>query len=792
MTNFGEKIENTQKQEAHENAVVNHEAPIKAEEVAEKISKQEQQEFESFKKEEIADFAQFESDGEIDSDNKQKLNEINIEANVAKAELDSVIAVKSEVEKNPTQEQSEAFNAGKEMVLKLKAEGNAESSEYWDLYSHLTEGLGADMEWRNPADINAEKVAEMMTVKFPEKDQIVVRSCPQCGREYSGTNAAYCTACGTELKLKESDPQSEMNERVLKKAELLNEKEASKKLLAQERLKLAQEIREQRSAQGSRLSKMKNLLEIGEEKMEGKQGDKQFGRLSDLQSSEANLMAERISSEELNEQDVDKEKENMNQLIENSEKLKSIKEKIKEHYSKADAAAKEKFESIQKSVEQVLLRNNAFIVHAIQIDERNRHNANSNISQRANIEDDIDILLSLEPSISTSSVIPGTKQGLWENRMGVVLGGGEIMGGAQTDNQTQVGGIKYRNGTELNSNEIDALVSDRGDRSYNELVVNNPKVFAFYQTVTFSESGKMLGFVRSSKSSSDNAEYKADFIKQMDLAARKGMPLTIMTPDRRLFEFFSINDEGEVSVGLEITPGQVALGNAGLSGEKRVSIGSEVIAKNLFKKLNHQEEAKGIIAELAGEESAGSELTEDEYFAYLKDNPEGVAQLPEKLRDDREFMFKAVELSPYYSYLAASQNLKDDLEFVKHVYAQKGENGIYSRMSDELKNNEDVTALAIENGDINFLNLKLADSPIIWDKLTDKLAENASPEGSFARGIGNIRNFDTNLIMYNDGVQENVSERLANDENFIKKLNEKHPGFKYEKDNSGIFVTKLN
>ena len=123
---------------------------------------------------------------------------------------------------------------------------------------------------------------------------------------------------------------------------------------------------------------------------------------------------------------IGEELENLSQLIEGDSSRQKIAEKIKEHYAKADKIARNEFESTQKTVEQTILRNKAFIVHTFLLTEELRHNENSNVSSKATLEDDINILLSLEPSISSSSVIPGVKQGLWSERIGVVIGGGDI------------------------------------------------------------------------------------------------------------------------------------------------------------------------------------------------------------------------------------------------------------------------------------------------------------------------------------------------------------------------------
>jgi len=669
-----------------------------------------------------------------------------------------------------------------------------------------------------------------------------VKFCTNCGKP-TQKSAKFCTECGNKIEQEQAenewDPNgneppplqeeyhrtmpppipeeyrtipptiphknvSLMKEREIEKPELLSKEGASKKFLAEERAKLAQEIWTQRNAQRERLSKLKNIIDVAQEKIESENGDKQVGRISELQSNEANLMANRLgSAESLSEKDAEDERGNIAQLISNSKGISSLKKKLGEFYAKADEIAKNKFETMQKTVEQTLLRNNVFIVHAIQVDERNRHNANSNISQRATIEDDMDILLSLEPSISSSSLVPGTKQGLWENSIGVVIGGGDIRGVAQTDNGTLPEGIDGRNGNVSTSQEIDEKVSDKSDRGYNELVVNNPKVFGFYQNVNIDESGKMIGFSLNKKyeNKKDSQRKKEEFMNHMNLAAQKGMPLLIMTPDRKLFEFINIADDGTVSVGEEITPEKVALGKAGLSNEKRQEIGEEIISKNLFKNIKHQKEAKGRIAELSGQENNETELSREEYLAYAKDNPGRIYDFPWHLREEEGFMKEIAHFDPRSTFEYAGENLKRNIDFIKYIYSlgnEKEKPSIYGYMPEALKKDENIALLAIENDDFEKLDYSLADASAVWEKIIDKLVEKYNPSESFSSGEGNKRVKDTNFFMIdrmNNGQEKivNVKEKIITDHNLITKLNEKYPSYKFEvNEYNELLVTKLN
>lgn len=598
------------------------------------------------------------------------------------------------------------------------------------------------------------------------------------------------------LELYENMPA--MKERDVQNPELLEKKEASKKFLAEERKKLAQEILEQRKAQRERLSVLKINIEEAKnptESLESELEDKQYAQFAERQSAEADTIAERLFLSELSEQEASDEQENVGQLIFNSEEIKILKAKLESHYAQADAIAQEKFEAMQKTVEQTMIRNNAFIVHTFLLDERFRHNENSNISQRATLEDDIDILLSLEPSISSSSVVPGSRQGLWGGQIGVVLGGGDIRGVAQTDAGTRTGGIKMRNGKISDSKEIDEKVSDKSERGYNELVVNNPEVFGFFQNVQIDESGRLIGF-EDTGSEQDNKKSKANFMKYIDLAFKKGMPPLIMTPDRKLFEFLSINDEGIVSVGTEITPEQVARGKAGLSNEKRQEVGEQMIRKNLFRDVADQEEAKKIIAGLSGQETSDIELSIQEYLDYAKDNPDRFHVFPKHLLGDKNFMWEAAQFNPMSAYEYAGENLKKDVEFIKHIYSLENKGvtcSIYSLMPTDLKRNEEVALLAIRNNDFESLDATLADSPAVYEEIVDKMVDKINPNKWFSRNVGEGQSTKPSLHMRSDRGLIDLSERFLSDPNFIQKLNDKYANFKFAADMyNQLQITKLS
>jgi len=772
MNRFEPTTETIKKPEAQEN----HEVPRSVEnpeELRQQMTSEAEKQTGQFKQECTDDLLRVEERAEkdgllIDGEDKKALENLGTEAEATKKELEFEIAL--------------IKNTEKANIVGVTRDRNFEGSVIVKTEDKEGRVTGYALRKNSHGDWEGNEIRYM-------KDGAI-------GPVYQLHEADF-SKLGEQGILDSYESMPAMKERTIESPEILSEKEASKKFLSEERKKLAQEIREQRKAQRERLSVLKIDSEEANkspESMDGELEDKQYAQFAERQSVEVDTITERLSSSELNDQEASDERENIGQLIASSGEIKSLKAKLEDHYTKADAIAKNKFESMQKSVEQTMIRNNAFIVHTFLLDERLRHNENSNITQRATLEDDIDILLSFEPSISTSSVVPGSRQGLWGGRIGVVLGGGDIRGIAQTDNGTVTGGIKMRNGEISSSKEIDEKVSNKGERGYNELVVNNPEVFGFFQNVQIDKSGNMIGF-EDAGSEQDNKNRKEDFLKYIDLAIQKGMPPLIMTPDRRLFEFSSISNEGVVSVGAEITPKQVAKGKAGLPNEKRTAIGEQIIAKNLFRKIDDQKEAKEIIAELSGKEKSGVELSQEEYLAYARDNQGRFHDFPKHLLEDKNFMLEAAQFDPVSAYEYAGDNLKKDMEFIERVYSLEKKNtrsSVYSLMPDELKKNEKIALIAIENNDFEDIDSTLADSPAVWEKIVDKIVERNNPAKWFSRNIGEQQVVGNTFYMKKGFSGVDMTEKLTSDASFVQKLNNRYPNYRFEIDEyKQLLVTKL-
>lgn len=436
------------------------------------------------------------------------------------------------------------------------------------------------------------------------------------------------------MKFETSKPPV-LQERELKTPEKPAAKETSKEQLSEERKVLAREIKETRTelakknveriGNRDKISEMRVRLAMLRQSLDSttinwESSEKQYAELSARRAEQATTFAGRIK--ELFAQVVEpaehKERRHaldeatagkavygeqqkklkeeiatLSALLESDDLRQGIKSKLKEHYATAEQVSTEQFERQQKTVENSLLRNDVFILHTLTTYEPLRHNANSPIKETATLEDDLDIALSLEPSLSTSSVGRGHTKELFQERfgnIGVVIGGGDIKFAHQGDAGTVVGSDgKRRAGSRpapASVAHVDEVLSNKTG-GYNEVVVENPKIFGIFKSVQIGKDGSFM-----------TISHVKDFKDQMELARKKGLPQFVLTPDRRMFEYVSIAESGKVEIGKEIRPEDVAKGNAGLSKEDRKKIGEGVISKSLFKRTSHEEEARKQLASL--------------------------------------------------------------------------------------------------------------------------------------------------------------------------------------------------
>ncbi|MBU6323685.1 MAG: hypothetical protein KGI41_03055 [Patescibacteria group bacterium] len=377
----------------------------------------------------------------------------------------------------------------------------------------------------------------------------------------------------------------------------------------------------------------------------------------------------------------------LGELASADESLKGLKGKIAEHYQNAELF-------MQRDVEQILLRNNAFMVHTF-LEGRGRHNDNSNVSKETGFADDLDILLAFEPSISASSVMPGADaegniSALWTDdgaESGVLIAGGNVSHAGMRDIGSISEGIKRRTATaSSNMNDIarlDEIVQERGGKlgennrgAYNELVVNNPEAAAFFSAGMADEKGTMWmtglntrerlkevhdayeSYKRNPEGTVPGTSYDGnpdvtlqevyrrrlagfkqrvnDYRERLELAKSRGLPVYVMTPDRRFLEIRSVTDSGTIETGEELTPAQLAKGRAGLQPQKRKEIGHELLTRprKIFRYAATEREAREILKDIPDEDAAEGAREERGPLPFTRASLDAVLDNPAHTPED--------------------------------------------------------------------------------------------------------------------------------------------------------------
>lgn len=623
--------------------------------------------------------------------------------------------------------------------------------------------------------------------------------------------------------------ESALQEREITSPEKLSQKEASKKLLEEERKELAEKIYKERKENKDRISELKVRLELLKMNLSSAEtnwelNQKKYQELSQFRAEQANSFTGRIkqvlnkiglefeSDKELQKsiqetetviKSTSEEKEalkdeidSLENLLESDSSLENIKNQLSEHYAKTEQISKERFEQQQKSVENSIIRNDVFILHTLTTHKTLRHNVNSPVSNKASLEDDLDIMFSLEPSLSTSSVGQGKRKELFQENfgnLGIVIGGGEIHSANLCDVGTVPSGIGERGRDKTSLGEIDKVLNDK-EGGYNEIVIDNPKIFGMFKSVDVEKDGSVVV----SKSDSINA-----FKNHVDLAHKKGIPQFVLTPDRKMFEYISVDESGKIQIGKEISPEDVAKGNAGLSREDRKKLGEDVISRYLFRDVANQREAKNIVAGLAGENIEGKvEISNEEYIEQLKKYPDEIgtrlSKYPKSLLSDKSFMLEVAQINPEAVMAAANQGgareLVTDPEFIKSLYslipAGKKDINILSWVPKENITKE-LVLVALEHGDdlgAGVLKEELFNDPEIKDKLiqslVDKINISLFDREDIAYGCPNLT--------YSDSAGRLKFCEINEDQNFLQKIREKYKGvYKIDPYYDNLLITKV-
>lgn len=360
-----------------------------------------------------------------------------------------------------------------------------------------------------------------------------------------------------------------------------------------------------------------------------------FLNLEDKTSRELELRIDskkemlRLSEEECQEAARELE-ESMSQLVDADTSLNALRTKITTHYDQAENLAK------QPSIPSIMERSNAFFVHMTMPEsDLGAHESfdmnNSNV-HKATIEDEVDLILALEPSISTSSVVSGrdesgNRSGLWGAESGLLIAGGRISAASTEDLASVPVGLKERTpdinrqeGVVTTPDEIARVASQRqGDNRWNELIVNNPEAAGYFVSVrepdqngTYWVSGRngsastAAGFVEELQQQGNAEAAEAaltevrtrliePFQRHMSIAQERDLPFMVLTPDRRFLTVSGINENGSLNIAEEMTPEKLMQERVKMTPEKRKEIGRSLLERGVFRNDATRKEAQEIV-----------------------------------------------------------------------------------------------------------------------------------------------------------------------------------------------------
>ncbi len=311
---------------------------------------------------------------------------------------------------------------------------------------------------------------------------------------------------------------------------------------------------------------------------------------SGVQAPERESLREALGESSPQRQEIVKElQKTLSSLVDVDVAMHSLTKTIERHY--ADVG-----ERARNTIEQTMLRNSCFFVHAYtnmagNANSQRRHSSQEGGTLQDRIAVSTKINLALEPSISASSYIPGLdrdgRRAEIPGLQGLILGGGDIEKASHGDLGTKMLGIYHREhvGQESFSTmeEVD-VVAGRNGGSYNEYIVNHSKAFGYFYKLPKNTEGKFA------------YHDLKNLLEASQNALNYGLPFYLMDNDHRMFELVNIHADGTIDVGDELYPRDVARGRAGLYASVRKRIGEDLLRENPFKTDKLYKEASEALA----------------------------------------------------------------------------------------------------------------------------------------------------------------------------------------------------
>lgn len=254
----------------------------------------------------------------------------------------------------------------------------------------------------------------------------------------------------------------------------------------------------------------------------------------EVKGSEAMDIQHTLAAVQERQTEIDATHQELLEQLHDDTETRTIHDDLAKFYEQENSSWQEyEVEHRAGNVTELMKEHNVLFVHGI---SRFTPDANSSLQTSADLEDKFNIVLGLEPAISTSTIRPGDGRTHYWASQGLLLAGGTVTEAYTHDAATQPQGIFERSTIfqrtkQPLAEQIRGAIYDRDARNknqwiqYNELVVEQPQPSAVY--VALDEEPHSINYF-------DEAR-----LDMPDIAEKLGLPLVVIekgVPYRAVFD----------------------------------------------------------------------------------------------------------------------------------------------------------------------------------------------------------------------------------------------------------------